>query len=86
MRSAEGEVQVTVRDTGVGFEPQHMGRLFEPFYTTKNEGMGLGLSFVVVILDHHRATLEIESQTMRGTLFRIGFPMSESPKDVAIGN
>ena len=62
-------------------------RCTETHFTTKRDnavyegnstGMGLGLSFVVVILEHHRATLEIESEPLKGTLFRVGIPLADA--------
>ena len=47
-------VRVTVRDSGVGVDPQHMGKLFDPFYTTKSGGMGIGL--VCQPLDHRETS------------------------------
>jgi hypothetical protein len=43
-RGTDGQVRLTVRDAGVGLDPQVMDRLFQAFYTTKNDGMGIGLS------------------------------------------
>jgi signal transduction histidine kinase len=50
-------------------------------YEGLSAGMGLGLSFVAVVLEHHQAHLEIESQPLRGTTFRIRFPRIEAPPD-----
>jgi len=52
-RQASGAVLVTVRDSGPGFSPESFDRLFDPFYTTKAEGMGMGLSICRSIVDAH---------------------------------
>jgi signal transduction histidine kinase len=74
---------IEVRDNGVGMTEEVRRHCTETHFTTKrdnalyqgqNTGMGLGLSFVVVILQNHGAALEIESEPHRGTLFRARFP------------
>lgn len=73
-----------VEDNGIGMTEEVRRRCTETHFSTKRDnaayegnttGMGLGLSFVAVILQHHRAELEIESQPMRGTLFRVRLPL-----------
>jgi signal transduction histidine kinase len=83
-----GELAVLeVQDNGVGMTPEIRRRCTETHFSTKRDnaiyegnstGMGLGLSFVVVILQHHQATLEIESEPLRGTTFRVSFPLAKS--------
>jgi PAS domain S-box-containing protein len=67
-----------VTDTGCGIAPDDVQRIFEPFYTTKFTGRGLGLSAVVGIVRGHRGTLEVISEAGRGTTFRLYLPASES--------
>jgi signal transduction histidine kinase len=73
-----------VQDNGIGMSEEVRRRCTETHFSTKrnnaiyegyNSGMGLGLSFVVVVLQHQAATLEIESEPLRGTTFRISFPL-----------
>src|SRR5262245_36360779 len=73
-----------VRDNGIGMTEEVRRRCTETHFSTKRDnavyegistGMGLGLSFVVAILEHHHATLEIESAPLRGALFRVRFPL-----------
>ena len=68
---------LVVSDSGEGIPPEHMDRLFEPFFTTKEsgEGCGLGLSVVQGIVQEHRGWIDVESQTGRGTHFRVYLPM-----------
>ncbi|TIL92235.1 MAG: PAS domain-containing sensor histidine kinase, partial [Mesorhizobium sp.] len=49
----DGQVRLSVEDTGIGFGPDGAERLFEAFYTTKSDGMGIGLSVSRSIIDHH---------------------------------
>jgi C4-dicarboxylate-specific signal transduction histidine kinase len=53
----DGAVRLSVRDAGVGLAPDALGRLFEPFYTTKPAGMGIGLSVSRSIIDSHQGRL-----------------------------
>jgi signal transduction histidine kinase len=80
------QVILEVSDNGIGMTEEVRRRCTETHFTTKrdnalyeghNTGMGLGLSFVVAILEHHRATLEIESEPLRGTTFRARFPAAD---------
>ena len=53
----DGAVRFSARDSGVGIPPEALGRLFEAFYTTKNAGMGIGLSVSRSIIDSHHGRL-----------------------------
>jgi signal transduction histidine kinase len=77
-----------VQDNGIGMTEEVRRRCTETHFSTKRNnaiyegnstGMGLGLSFVTVILEHHRAELEIESAPRRGTTFRASFPIADVP-------
>ncbi len=83
-REGDGAV-LEVRDNGIGMTDEVKRRCTETHFSTKRDnalfaglsaGMGLGLSFVVVILEHHRAKLEIDSEPLRGTTFRVRFPLA----------
>jgi PAS domain S-box-containing protein len=82
--SREGRVIVTVKDSGPGIAPDDLPRIFEPFYTTKKEGygVGLGLSTVYGIMQHHHGTVTVESTPGQGAAFMLRFPVSpEGPGD-----
>jgi signal transduction histidine kinase/ActR/RegA family two-component response regulator len=66
-----------VTDTGCGMEPEVLERIFDPFYTTKLTGHGLGLSAMHGILKIHRAGIHIQSEPDAGTTFKILFPATE---------
>jgi signal transduction histidine kinase len=71
----EGDrVRLTVRDTGVGFAPQAMERLFDAFYTTKNDGMGIGLSISRSIIESHRGRLWAAPNEGPGATFSFSIP------------
>jgi len=73
----ESTVTVSFIDSGVGIVPEQIGRLFEPYFTTKEKGTGLGLMIVQRIVREHGGTIEIESDPGRGTVFRIKLPIHE---------
>ena len=64
-------------DTGGGIPPEQINRIFEPFYTTKKRGTGLGLMIVQRIVRAHGGRIELESRVGRGTTFRIWLPLHE---------
>jgi signal transduction histidine kinase len=83
------EVLLEVADNGAGMTEEVKSRCTQTHFSTKRDnalyeghstGMGLGLSFVVAILEHHRARLEIDSQPLRGTTFRLLFPAAGAPE------
>jgi PAS domain S-box-containing protein len=79
LRTGEGAdgVWVSVADTGGGIPQEQLNRIFEPFYTTKKKGTGLGLMIVQRIVRAHGGRIELESQVGRGTTFRIWLPLHE---------
>ena len=68
--------QVTVHDNGIGIPPENLARIFDPFFTSKDvgKGMGLGLSITHQILQSHNALVEVDSRPGKFTRFRIAFP------------
>jgi len=73
-RATPPEIVVTVEDTGAGMAPEQMARVFEPFYTTKAKGTGLGLFVAHGIVHRHGGTIEVESDPGHGTRFRVALP------------
>ena len=74
------DVQVEVRDDGVGMPPEILKNMFEPFFTTKERGRGLGLGLAISrqIVERHQGRIEVKSEPGRGTLFTITLPMQAS--------
>src|SRR5207245_10709985 len=70
-------VWVSVADTGGGIPQEQINRIFDPFYTTKKKGSGLGLMIVQRIVRAHNGRIELESHVGRGTTFRIRLPLHE---------
>ncbi|HRE29311.1 MAG TPA: ATP-binding protein, partial [Anaerolineales bacterium] len=70
---------LTVADTGVGIGPEQIGRVFDPFYTTKSEGegTGLGLSVTYGIISQHGGEIWASSERDRGTTFSIRLPIRD---------
>jgi two-component system, sporulation sensor kinase E len=79
LQTGEGAdgVWVSVADTGGGIPQDQINRIFEPFYTTKKKGSGLGLMIVQRIVRAHGGRIELESKVGRGTTFRIWLPLHE---------
>jgi signal transduction histidine kinase len=69
-------VQVDVEDTGVGIPPEHLSRIFDLYFTTKEKGSGIGLSMVYRIVQLHDGEVEVQSTPGRGTRFRLIFPQA----------
>jgi signal transduction histidine kinase len=70
-------VRVTVRDTGVGIDPQNLTKLLDAFYTTKSEGMGIGLSVSRSIIERHHGRLWAEPNDGPGASFSFAIPVSQ---------
>jgi two-component system, cell cycle sensor histidine kinase and response regulator CckA len=73
-------IAITVSDTGVGIEPEIRPRLFEPFFSTKFAGRGLGLPEVLGIVSAHQGTIQIDSVAGRGTTVTVLLPASIYPE------
>lgn len=69
-----GSVEFAFRDTGVGIRPENMERIFEPLFSTKTKGIGLGLAIVRMLIEAHQGKIEVSSQVGEGSLFTVSLP------------
>jgi signal transduction histidine kinase len=78
-------VQVEVRDTGVGIPPENLDHIFDPFFTSKEEGSGLGLSISHQIVQEHGGYVTVESKVGSGTTFFINLPIGKPIRRLSNG-
>ena len=67
-------VEISFIDRGAGIEPQHLENIFNPFFTTKKEGLGMGLAIVSKIVDLHGGKITVDSEPGKGSIFRVFLP------------
>ncbi|MBE0689374.1 MAG: response regulator [Anaerolineae bacterium] len=84
-RQEDGEIVVEFEDTGVGIASEHVDRIFDPFFSTKPEGTGLGLFVTYGIIGSHNGTINVESESGGGTRFTIRLPMHDSSNEMHRG-
>ena len=81
---AQGGIRVSVSDSGTGISEENMQRLFAPFFTTKSEGMGIGLSISRSIIETHRGRIWVERRPEGGTSFHFMIPTPDETGSAAI--
>jgi signal transduction histidine kinase len=69
-------VEIKIEDSGIGIKPEHLGKIFDLYFTTKDHGTGIGLSMVYRIVQLHDGEVEVQSTPGRGTTFRVLLPKS----------
>lgn len=74
--AAEPGATLSVTDTGPGIAPETLARVFQPYFTTKSGGTGLGLPTARRLIEEHGGTLKVESEVGRGTMFTVTLPQS----------
>ena len=81
VRTEEGFARIDVADNGQGIQPEHLARIYDPFFTTKaaRKGTGLGLSVTYGIVREHGGTIEVESRWGAGSRFRVELPLARKP-------
>jgi two-component system sensor histidine kinase AtoS len=70
-------MKLSVRDSGIGIPPEDLKKLFDPFFSTKEGGIGLGLSIAHRIIDQHHGKVEVESHPGEGTTFHLWLPLNQ---------
>ena len=82
-RSLGEEVEISFSDTGPGITPEAMTRIFEPLFTTKAGGIGLGLPMVKQIVEQHGGRIDIDCPVRRGTQARLRLPLRRAREAAA---
>jgi signal transduction histidine kinase len=75
---SNGQVEVAISDSGVGITEEALGKIFEPYYSTKKTGFGLGLAVTKWIIEEHKGSIDVESRVDLGTTFRVRLPSSRT--------
>ncbi|MDI6890979.1 MAG: response regulator [Thermodesulfovibrionales bacterium] len=75
---SDGRMEIQVSDTGKGIPKDKIKHIFDPFFTSKIYGPGLGLTFTLKIVQQHRGTISVESEPGKGTTFTIRLPLKKS--------
>jgi PAS domain S-box-containing protein len=76
-------VRISVRDTGIGIPPENIPRIFDPYFSTKSDGNGLGLTSTYSIIKRHEGHISVESQVGKGTTFYVYLPTSDTDEEAA---
>jgi signal transduction histidine kinase len=79
--SSPERVAISFSDTGVGISEENLGKIWEPLYTTKAKGIGLGLAITKTIVEAHGGTIEVESTVGEGTTFTVKLPLGHMEGD-----
>jgi signal transduction histidine kinase len=83
---ASEHVEITVRDDGMGIPADVLPHIFEPFLTTKETGVGLGLAISYGIVERHEGRIEVTSEAGKGTTFTITLPIEAGVELSAAGH
>ena len=75
IKKESSNVVITVADNGMGIAAEDFNRIFEPKFTTKSSGMGLGLSIIKNIIENYNGTITFESRKGKGTTFTVSLPI-----------
>lgn len=78
--SRDTDLSISVADTGTGISDDNISKIFEPYYTTKETGSGLGLTLVFKIVREHQGEISVESKLEEGAVFTISLPVPQSEK------
>lgn len=81
-QTLDNKCLVLIQDNGVGISKDQIGRLFEPYFTNKSNGMGLGLATTHNILQSHKAVIDVDSEIGKGTRFTISFELDKLKQEL----
>ncbi len=73
--ASDAHIELEIQDTGAGIAPENLAHIFDPYFTTKGHGTGLGLATVHKIMDAHGGSVSVSSSLGKGTCFRLFFPV-----------
>ena len=76
-----GGVSISITDSGVGIDKENMNKLFEPLFTTKAKGIGLGLAISKILVENHGGIIKAQSEVGKGSTFTIELPIGKNEKD-----
>ena len=74
-------VAISFTDTGAGIPEENLDKLFEPLFTTKTKGIGLGLALVKTLVEGHGGTIKVASQVRKGSTFTVRLPMGSGKEE-----
>jgi signal transduction histidine kinase len=83
LAALDDKIQLQIADSGQGIAPEHLGKIFDPFFSTKEHGTGLGLALTQQIVSEHGGTIGVESALGRGTTFTVRLPAARGEVAVA---
>jgi signal transduction histidine kinase len=76
--TAEGEVLVSISDTGAGIPEENLAKIFEPYFTTKHDGTGLGLTVAFKVIKEHKGEISVRSRKGEGSIFSFTIPLPDT--------
>jgi signal transduction histidine kinase len=80
-KETKDNVEIIFADTGIGISEENMSKIFQPLFTTKAKGIGMGLPICKNIVEQHNGTIEVKSKAGQGTTFLIKLPKKEETKN-----
>ena len=79
-----GWVAISITDTGLGIPKENLGKLFEPLFTTKAKGIGLGLAITEILIYAQNGTIEVQSEVNKGSTFTVRLPIRRKESNDSI--
>lgn len=75
-------IKIQIEDNGVGIKKENINNVFEPFFTTRSDGTGLGLAVVRAVVHSHNGEINVEQANPRGTIFNVELPVSDNEENI----